>query len=179
MSIGFICDGPLELPPSTWQTSFVGTLNANSGSLGTLNLKIGLLANVCTVSGSKIRFTLIGPTTENCKTTACYIQQAGGAGPTQVTFNNGTGALVIPQNGMIVTDEIVFAFDKTLPFRLTWYVNDAAQDDMRQNFSTPNAGSSYFFVGGADDSADPLNVSGYTHSDPIEALIGLIEVYGP
>ncbi len=162
-----------------WHDSFVSTLNANSGGgLNGTNAHIVIGAAALSTSGSKIRITLKGSTAgEGSKTSACYIQQPSGAGPTQVTMDGGTTSLEVAAGATKLTDEITFAVDETKDLYISWFFNDASKDGARQNFSSPNANCQVFFKTAADDSANPTNTSGYSSSNPFEFIIDKVEVF--
>ncbi len=175
--MSFLINPYQVVPSGTWQTEFTGGLNANGTGLNGVNYHYVIGQAAMSISGSKVRITFAGPSSgEACKTSACYIAQLSGDGPTQVTMDGGTGAIEVAAGATKLSDEITFALDQTKDLYISWYFNDASKDDYRQNFSSPNGNVFVYVKTAADDSANPTNSSGYAAQGK-EVLVSLLEVF--
>jgi hypothetical protein len=164
---------------TAWQATHSETLNSNATGFVGFNIH-QLFANAgLSTSGCQVRITINAASTgEGFQTQDCFIQQVGGAGPTRITFNGGSSSVTVPVNTTLVSDSIAFVFDKAKDTYISFYPNDAANDDVRQNFTTQSANTTRFTMPGSNDAANPTNLSGYA-GGAAATIVSLIEVLTP
>jgi 6-phosphogluconolactonase (cycloisomerase 2 family) len=136
-----------------------------------------------TRSGSKVKISFKGTTTDGNSISSCYIGLKASSGdaydfasaPTQVTFNGGSAGFSVTSTTAVTSDEISFEIDETksyvIAFRVTSGFNNWA--------ATVNAGSNQVWAKSASNDASTVNATGYTNFSSTGEVLGIskIEVY--
>lgn len=133
----------------TWQTSWSDTFGFNSAGWGGYTLRTTVPASLITLSGSALRFRMVGVTSgANAVVASCYVGEGATTGdiydfattPTQV-FVGGSGSFTVAVGTTVVCDTVSLAVDETKPMVFSWYFTSG--DIRRKGGSTTGTGYAY------------------------------------
>lgn len=164
----------------SWQQTFAKTLNADEGSWNGYTLRQPVPAASISVSGTKMRTTFEGGSVEGVTLSAVYFQEAAAAGdafdfattPVQVTFDGGSGSVVIGAGASKLSDEITVTVDETKSYVFAFFINGGTGSDTVRRVS--DSGNGYYKLG---NDVTTVNATGYSPASLTFYLINKIEVF--
>lgn len=132
-------------------------------------------------NGSKVRITCSPPSTgNNTVIGACYIGHKGSSAPdfdgnqVQILFGGSASRTLTVGAGDVVSDEIVFAYDRTRELIVSFWFS--ATSDVR---GKTGLGSTYNnYQKAAVNEASLTSTSGYSGNSGFVEVVRLVEIYG-
>lgn len=163
----------------TWHTAASTTLSTDSTGWNGFNVRQRISASVLAFSGTKVRVTLQAANTGGFTIDHAAIGHAAAAGDAYdfdggqivLTFSGGSAGVTVASAGTVLSDEMVFAFDKTKNFIIAVHFSAAS--------AVRSVGAATGWTGYYKSAASEVltaDVSTYTTGNPAY-LVNLVEVF--
>jgi hypothetical protein len=165
----------------SYTDTYAQALNGDSNAWNGSNLRQWFAAAALSTSGSKVRITIEGGSTEGAQISAMYIGHAAGSGDaydfdgTQVQVTSGGNTtFTVGAGSTLVLDPVTYAFDETKAFIVAAHFNNSAADNLRGRTGLGANINAYFKLAANETSTS--NVSTYTSGSGNLRLVNRIEV---
>ena len=164
-----------------WSSTYTDSFAADAAQADPkdCNTRVIIPAGALSTSGTKIRVTFTGHSSEDSYIDACTIGLRDGSSysfdgaPTAITFDSESPSGTVPANGTKLSDEITFTLNEASDYLIhIWWLNGYA---WRYSGSGGN-GAAYEIDDALSDESTDISISGYTEDADRHIMVGEIEV---